>query len=100
MRLVDPAKGVRGGLEPLDVDDVRPAKRAAATDQQRKRRSRITDDDLRWIADVKRRAELANRSYITLAQTEYRGPGEFTSDMARQWWKKAREQGYAEEAGS
>lgn len=99
MRLRDPALGMEAGLEPLDPYEKKAARKAVKVAVERTRRTKITEDDLRWIADVHRRAELTGRSYIALAQQEAR-VYPFTSDMARQWWKKAREQGYAEEAGS
>lgn len=91
MRINDPSKPLtRSNLSMIDdavsADD---SARAVENDGKAKRR-RITDEDLRRLSDVVTRAEASGRSYITMAQLEMG----ITRDQARQWKRKAIDEGY------
>jgi hypothetical protein len=102
VKLDDPEKGISGGFTPfqeITFDEDTPAHEIAAqADEvvaaikrdQRSQRRRITDDDLRQLADVCRRADAFGSSYIRLAELEMG----LTHDQARQWKRKAIDAGF------
>lgn len=81
-----------GGLEPLDEDELHELL-TVRTAERRSTRRRITDADLRELADVVRLARSQGRSYIALAELRMG----ITHDQARQWKRKAIDAGLLEE---
>ncbi len=85
MLITDPAKGVKSGLSLLpDVNAAVEAFDAIGAEHKAGRR-RITDEDLRRLAEICVRAKAKGRSYITMAELELG----ITRDQARQWKRKA-----------
>lgn len=87
--LKDPARGVEGGVVPLAEapwSDGEALRIVDAVDHDRTTgRRRITDEDLRKLAEVCTRADALGTSYIRLAELELG----LTHDQARQWKRKA-----------
>lgn len=90
--LNDPERGIDGGVTPIDRVD-RPFSKDRVLDlidvqhsDAKRGRRRITEDDLRWIAEICRRADAEGVSYVALAALDRNG---ITPDQARQWKRKA-----------
>jgi hypothetical protein len=91
-RLKSPARGIAGGVSLLSSLDEAGEATSAAQSEERAGRRRITDDDLRRLAEICRRADATGTSYIAIAELEMG----LTADQCRQWKRKAISAGFYE----